>query len=102
MVDGEVLAPLALKVFVGWVPRVVGQVEEDSSFILFFLACFASSNGAAFNKGACSDDALCECGYQQISLILADKQPGVELLHAQFDVVLLTAKRVDPKDITGH
>ena len=59
----KVLAPLALKVFGGWVPQVVGQVKEDSSFILFFLACFVSSHGAAFNKGARSDDALCECGY---------------------------------------
>ena len=57
------LAPSALKIFGGWVPQVVGQVEEDSSFILFFLACFASSNGAAFNKGARSDDALRERGY---------------------------------------
>ena len=59
----KVLATLALKVFGGWVPRVIGQMEEDSSFILFFLACFASSNGAAFNKGARSDDALRERGY---------------------------------------
>ena len=59
----KVLVSLALKVFGGWVPRVVGQVEEDSSFIIFFLACFTSSNGAAFNKGACSDDALRERGY---------------------------------------
>ena len=98
----KVLAPSALKIFGGWVPQVVGQMEEDSSFILFFLACFESSNGAAFNKGARSNDALCECGYQQISLILADKQPGVELLHAQVDVVLLVANRVDQKDVTGH
>ena len=59
----KVLAPLALKVFGGWVPRVIGQMEEDSSFILFLLACFTSSNEAAFNKGACSDDALRERGY---------------------------------------
>ena len=59
----KVLAPLALMVFGGWVPWVVGQVKEDLSFILFFLACFASSNGAAFNKGARSDDALRERGY---------------------------------------
>ena len=57
------LATLALKVFGGWVPRVIGQMEEDSSFILFFLACFASSNGAEFNKGVRSDDALRERGY---------------------------------------
>ena len=76
------LAPLALKVFGGWVPRVVGQVEEYSSFVFFVLACFATSNGAAFNKGARSDDALRKRGYKQISLIPADKQPGVELLHA--------------------
>ena len=60
---GNVLATLALKTSGGWVPRVVGQVEEDSSFIIFFLACFASSNGAAFNKGPCSDDAPRERGY---------------------------------------
>ena len=77
-------------------------MEEDSSFIIFFLACFTSSNGSAFNKGACSDDALRKRGYKQISLIPADKQPGVELLHAQVDVILLAAKRVDPKDVTGH
>ena len=81
---------------------VVGEVEEDSSFVFFFLACFASSNGAAFNKGARSDDALRKRGYKQISLIPADKQPGVELLHAQVDVILLAAKRVDSKDVTGH
>ena len=98
----KVLATLALKVFGGWVPRVVGQVEEYSSFVLFFLACFASSNGAAFNKDACSDDALRKRWYKQISLIPADKQPGIELLHAQVDVILLAAKRVDPKDVTGH
>ena len=81
---------------------MVGEVEEDSSFVFFFLACFASSNGAAFNKGARSDDALRKRGYQQISLVSADKQPGVELLHAQVDVILLAAKRVDSKDVTGH
>ena len=59
----KVLAPLALKVFGGWTPRVIGHMEEDSSFVLFFLACFASSNGAAFNKGARSNDALRERGY---------------------------------------
>ena len=59
----KVLAPLALKVFGGWVPWVVGQVAEESSFILFFLACFTSSNGAVFNKGARSDNALRERGY---------------------------------------
>ena len=96
------LAPLELKVFGGWVPRVVGQVEENSSFILFFLACFESSNGAAFNKGARSNDALCERGKKQVSLISVDKQPGVELLHAQVDVVLFAANLVDPKDVTGH
>ena len=55
----KVLAPLALKTSGGWVPLVVGQVEEDLYSIIFFLACFTSSNGAAFNKGACYDDALC-------------------------------------------
>ena len=59
----KVLAQLALKVFGSWVPQVVGQVEKDSSFIIFLLACFASSHGAAFNKGARSDDALRERGY---------------------------------------
>ena len=58
-----VLAPLELKVFGGWVPWVVGQVEEDSSFIIFLLACLTSSNGAAFNKGTRSDDALHEREY---------------------------------------
>ena len=77
-------------------------MEEYSSFVFFFLACFSSSNGAAFNKGACSDDALCKRGYKQILLIPADKQPGVELLHAQVDVILLAAKRVDSKDVTGN
>ena len=96
------LAPLSLKIFGGWVPRVVGQVEEDSYFSIFFRACFASSNGTAFIKGACSDDALRERGYWQILLIPANKQPVVELLHAQVDVVLIAAKRVDPKDVTGH
>ena len=96
----KVLAPLALKVFGGWVPWVVGEVEEDSSFVFFFLACLASSNRDAFNKGASSDDALRKRGYKQISLIPADKQPGVELLHAQVNVVLFAAKKVDPKDLT--
>ena len=59
----KVLAPLELKTSGGWVPRVVGYVEEDSSFIIFFLACFTSSRGAAFNKGACSDNSLRERGY---------------------------------------
>ena len=81
---------------------MVGEAEEDSSFVFFFLACFASSNGSAFNKGARSDDALCERGYWQIFLIPADKQPGVELLHAQVDVFLRAAKRVDSTDVTGH
>ena len=43
--------------------RVIGQVEEYSSFVFFFLACFPSSIGAAFNKGARSDYALRERGY---------------------------------------
>ena len=58
----KVLAPLALKVFGELVPRVVGLMEEYPSFVFFFLACFTSSNGAAFNKGARSNDALCERG----------------------------------------
>ena len=98
----KVLAPLELNTFGGWVPWVVGQVEEDSSFIIFFFACFTYSNGAVFIKGACSDDALRQRGYYQNLLIPAEKQPGVELLHVQVDVVLLAAKQVDLKDVTGH
>ena len=50
MADVEGVGAIGAEGFGGSVPRVIGQVEEDSSFILFFLACFASSNGAAFNK----------------------------------------------------
>ena len=77
-------------------------MEEDSSFRIFFIVWFTSSHGAAFNKGACSGDALRERGYYQVSLIPADKQPGVELFHAQVDVVLFAAKRVGLKDVTRH
>ena len=63
MADGEGVGAIGADDFGGWVPRVVGQVEEDLFFIIFFLACFTSSNRAAFNKGACSVDALCEHGY---------------------------------------
>ena len=59
----KVLVALALNIFGGWVPRVLGQVEENLSFIIFLLACFASSNGAAFNKGVRSNDALRKRGY---------------------------------------
>ena len=59
----KVLVPLALNISGGWVPRVVGQVEEESTFSIFFLAFFTFSNGATFNKGARSSDALCEHGY---------------------------------------
>ena len=77
-------------------------MKEDSSFIIFFLICFTYSHGAAFNKGACSNDALCEHGYYHVLLISADKLPGIELLHAQVDVVLFAAKQLDTKDFTVH
>ena len=58
-----VLVPLALKISGGCVPWVVDQVEEESTFSIFFLDFFTFSNGATFNKGACSDDALRERRY---------------------------------------
>ena len=98
----KVLAPLALKVFGGLVPRVVGQVEEDSSFVFFFLACFASSNGAAFNKGARSNVALRERGYKQISLIPADKQPAHEAVLRQVACPWVSAKFANTHVHEGH
>ena len=41
-------------------------------------------------------------GYKQVSLIPSDKQPCIELFHAEVDVILFATKRVDPKDVTGH
>ena len=70
-------------------------MEEYSSFIIFFLICFTSSRGAAFNKGTCSNDALFEHGYYHVLLISADKLPGIELFHAQVGVVLFAAKQLD-------
>ena len=77
-------------------------MKEDSSFRTFFLFWFTYSHVAVFNEGACSGDALHELGYEQVLLIPTDKQSGIELLHAYVDVVLIAAKQVDPKDVTGH
>ena len=57
---------------------------------------------AVFNKCACSRDTLRKCRDQQIMLISADEQPGVELLHASVDVILFDAERMDLKDVTRH
>ena len=58
MADGEGVGAIGAEGFWRLDPRVIGQMEEDSPFVIFFLACFAFSNRAAFNKGARSDDAL--------------------------------------------
>ena len=69
---------------------------------LFILVWYISSHIAAFNKSACSGDALRERGYKQVSLIPADKQPRIELFHAEVDVIMFAAKLVDLKDVTRH
>ena len=81
---------------------MISQVEEDSSCRVFFLVWYTSSNVSAFNKCACSSDALRERRYKKVTLIPADKQPNIELFHAEVDVILFATKRVDPKDVTGH
>ena len=77
-------------------------MEEDSSCHVFFLVWYTSSQGSAFNKCACSCDALCDCGYKQVILIPADKQPSIKIFHVEVNVILFATKRVDPKDATGH
>ena len=44
-------------------PSVDRLGEKYLSFIIFFLIGVTSSHGAAFNKYACSNDALRERGY---------------------------------------
>ena len=96
------LAPLALENFLGGVPWVICQVEEDTTLCDFILVWFRSSQRAAFIKCACSCDALRDCGYQKITLILADKQPSIKLFHVEVNVILFATKRLDPKDVPGH
>ena len=81
---------------------MICQVEEDSSCRVFIIVWYTSSNRAAFNKYVCSRDALRERGYKQVTLIPADKQPRIKLLHAEVDVILFATKRVDLKDVTRH
>ena len=81
---------------------MICQVEEDTNLCVFILVWYTYSHGAAFNECVCSCDALQDHGYQQIMLIPADKQPRIEILHAEVDVILFATKRVDPKDVTRH
>ena len=81
---------------------MICQMEEDTTLCVFVLVWYTSSHRAAFNKCACSRDALCELRYKKITLITADKQPHIELLHAEGDVILFAAKLMDPKDVIGH
>ena len=93
---------IAAEDFWGGVPRVICKVEKDSSCSVFLLVYYTSSHKAAFNKCACSGDAPREHGYKQVSMITADKQPRIEMFHAQVDVIMFATKRVDLKDVTGH
>ena len=81
---------------------MICKVEKDSPCSVFLLVWYTSSHGATFNKCACSGDALRERRYKQFLLIPADKQPHIELFHAEVDVILFATKRVYPKDVTGH
>ena len=82
----------------------LGDMLDGRRLVLlcFFLVCYTFSHRAAFNKCACSGDALREHGYKQVMLIPADKQPHIKLFHAEVDVILFATKRVDMKDVTGH
>ena len=81
---------------------MISQMGEEMNFCVLILIEGASSNGAAFNKCACSCYSLQERRNHQITLIAADEQPHIELFHAPIDVLLVTTKRVDVKDVTRH
>ena len=57
-------------------------MEEDTTLSVLILIEGASSNGAAFNKCACYHYSLQKHRNQKITLIAADEQPHIELLHA--------------------
>ena len=81
---------------------MICYVEEDTTFCVFILFLYTWLHEAAFNKFACSRDALQERGYQEITLISLDKQSCIKLLHAEVDVILFATKLLDSKDVTGH
>ena len=62
---------------------MISQMGEEMNFCVLILIEGASSNGAAFNKCACSCYSLQERRNHQITLIAADEQPHIELLHAR-------------------
>ena len=76
--------------------------EEYTTFRVILLIWDALFSGDAFNKCARSCDALCECRNQQTTLIAADKQPCIEILHAAIDAILVAAKRIDAKNVTRN
>ena len=61
--------------------------EKYTTFRVLLLIWDVSSNEAAFNKCACSRDALRKIRNQQITLIAADKQPCIKIFHAVVDVI---------------
>ena len=72
------------------------------TFRALLLFWDASFNGSIFGKYAHSCVELSKHKNQPITLIAADKQLFIKLFHAAVDVILVTAKGMDAKDVTRN
>ena len=77
-------------------------MEKDTTFFVFLFIWDILSNGYVFNKCARYHDGLCKFRNQKITLIASDNQPCIELFHAAVDVILVSEKWMDEKNVTRN